>query len=60
MSEKELLELAISKNVNFRFLKFCFGKRRSLSFYNNTRCEEDRLTYDEFESLKEFIMKGTK
>lgn len=55
MSEKELLQLAIAKNINFRFLKFCFGKRRSLSLYNNTRSEEDQLTKEEFEAFRKCL-----
>ena len=51
----------LKKNVNVRFLKFCFEKRRGLARYNKLRIEPEHLTEEEYKFLKNLVKeKGIK
>lgn len=51
----DLLKIIIVKNVNVRYLKFCFTKRRGLARYNKIRIDPEKLTKEEYENFKEFM-----
>ena len=46
------VEEILKKNVNVRYLKFCFEKRRGLVRYNKLRIEPEHLTKEEYDYLK--------
>ena len=55
------IEEMLKKNVNVRYLKFCFEKRRGLVRYNKLRIEAEHLTKEEYDFLKNLVKeKGIK
>ena len=62
MDENELLivtaEVLLNKNVNVRYLRYCMSKRRGLKYYNATRPELEKLTYDEWELIRTAVNLG--
>lgn len=51
----DLLKIIIIKNVNVRYLKFCFTKRRGLVRYNKMRIDPEKLTKEEYELFKGYV-----
>lgn len=47
------IEEMFKKNVNCRYLKFCFTKHRGFSQYNKLRIKAEQLTEDEYKFLKD-------
>lgn len=50
-----LLKLIFVKNINVRYLKFCFTKRRGLVRYNKMRIDPEKLTKEEYELFKGYV-----
>ena len=51
----DLFKTIFIKNVNVRYLKYCFTKRRGLARYNKIRIDAEKLTKEEYEFFKEYV-----
>lgn len=56
MSDKEkAFDLLVDKDINVRFLHYCFDKRKGLRIFNQNRNEEEKLCIEDFEFLRKVI-----